>query len=83
MVRWHACAVGMGTTTQPPEGGDSREWLLRRLRAEYAEMPGLSLTPAQAQRLFGAARDDCDWALNELTERGVLRRTHAGAYVRA
>jgi hypothetical protein len=30
---------------------------LRRVKGEYLEMPGLRLTPAQAQRLWGLDRD--------------------------
>lgn len=37
--------------------------LLNRIWAEYREMPGLSLTPAQAQRL---------WGLDSITSRDVL-----------
>lgn len=37
--------------------------LLNRIWAEYREMPGLSLTPAQAQRL---------WGMDAMTSRDVL-----------
>ena len=32
---------------------------LRRVKGEYLEMPGLRLTPAQAQRLWGLDRESC------------------------
>jgi hypothetical protein len=34
--------------------------LQTRIRAEFAEMPGLKLTLAQACRLFNAERADCE-----------------------
>ena len=34
--------------------------VLQRIQGEYVEMPGLRLTPAQAQRLWGLERDVCD-----------------------
>jgi hypothetical protein len=37
----------------------TREQLLERVRAEFAEMPCLRLTGAQAQRLFGLRPDVC------------------------
>ena len=33
--------------------------VLQRIQGEYVEMPGLRLTPAQAQRLWGLERDVC------------------------
>jgi hypothetical protein len=56
--------------------------LTRRIQAEYAEMPGLNLTLAQAQRLWASDRPTCTAALKALITRGVLRRTPQGRYVR-
>lgn len=63
---------------------DSREdhWSMR-VRGEYLEMPGLSLTQAQAQRLWGLNREACETLLDGLTEAGFLRRNARGRYVRA
>ena len=57
--------------------------LLRRIQGEYAEMPGLILTEAQAQRLWAIDDRTCRIVLATLVERRFLRRTMAGAYVRA
>jgi hypothetical protein len=57
--------------------------LTRRVQAEYAEMPGLSVTLAQAQRWLATDRQTCAAVFRDLTERGVLRRTVEGRYVRA
>lgn len=53
-----------------------------RIRAEYLEMPGLSLTAAQVQRLCGVERELCRQALDALVDEGVLRLRVAGAYTR-
>ena len=55
---------------------------IRRIYSEYLEMPGLRLTCAQAQRLWGLDAASCAEALQMLIEAGFLRRTDAGQYVR-
>ena len=57
--------------------------LIRRVQSEYFEMPGLILTEAQAQRLWALDDRTCRVVLATLVERSFLRRTAAGAYVRA
>jgi hypothetical protein len=57
--------------------------VLRRIEAEYREMPGLNVTEAQARRLWGLDRTTCRRALDTLVDRGVLRCTVRKAYVRA
>ena len=57
--------------------------VLRRVRGEYLEMPGLRLTIAQAQRLWGLDRSVCDALLGALVEAKFLFRTRDGAYMRA
>src|SRR5262245_49598842 len=56
---------------------------LRRVRGEYTEMPGLRLTSAQAQRLWGLDRASCDALLGALVEAKFLFRTRDGAFVRS
>jgi hypothetical protein len=60
----------------------SPENTLCRIRTEYWEMPGLKLTPAQAQRLWGLDRESCDTLLTELVTTAFLARTLDGAFVR-
>jgi hypothetical protein len=62
---------------------DSFEHLARRVRNEYLEMPGLSLTLGQAQRMWQLRRHDCEHLLDTLVDSGFLARTSAGAFVRA
>ena len=57
--------------------------VLRRVQGEYIEMPGLRLTPAQAQRLWGLDRAACDALLGALVDSKFLFRTRDGAFVRS
>ena len=66
----------MGSTLQTLDD------VLRRVQGEYIEMPGLRLTPAQAQRLWGLDRAACDTLLDKLVEDRFLFRTRDGAFVR-
>ena len=54
-----------------------------RIRGEFAEMPGLSLTPAQASRLFGISPDTCAGIFTHLIEEGMLRLKLDGRYARS
>ena len=56
--------------------------ILQRIRAEYLEMPGLSLTPEQVQRLCGVERSVCESALALLVDSGFLSMRPDGAYGR-
>jgi hypothetical protein len=56
--------------------------VLQRIQGEFVEMPGLRLTTAQAQRLWGFDRDVCDALLGALVDAKFLARTRDGAYVR-
>jgi hypothetical protein len=56
--------------------------LTRRVQSEYAEMPGLSVTMAQAERLLDIDRARCAVVFKALVSRGFLRRTAQGRYVR-
>jgi hypothetical protein len=56
--------------------------LTRRVQAEYAEMPGLSITLVQAQRLLAIDEPTCAAVFRALLKRGVIRRTAHGRYVR-
>jgi hypothetical protein len=57
--------------------------VIRRVQGEYIEMPGLRLTTAQAQRLWGLDRTACDTLLGALVEAKFLLRTRDGAFVRS
>lgn len=57
--------------------------VLLRVRGEYREMPGLSLTLRQAQRLWGLDTCACESVLRELVDAHFLRRSSEGTFVRA
>ena len=56
--------------------------VLQRIQGEFIEMPGLRLTTAQAQRLWGLERDVCDALLGALVDAKFLSQTRDGAFVR-
>ena len=56
--------------------------VVQRIEAEYREMPGLSVTEAQARRLWGIDEATCRRALGTLLRRGILRRTRRQSWVR-
>jgi Fic family protein len=58
------------------------EALMRRVRGEYWEMPGLKLTMPQAQRLWALDAATCQSLLHSLVENGFLARTPDGSYAR-
>ena len=62
---------------------DLNDVVVRRMRAEFSEMPGLRLTPAQAGRLLGLAPEECQHALDTLIAAAFLRRTQGGHIARA
>ena len=68
------------------EKGDPVKTTIERaiavVEAEYREMPGLMLTPGQAQRLLGLDIGTCARALATLTQRRFLKQTADGAYLR-
>ena len=57
--------------------------LTRRVKAEYSEMPGLSVTLPQAQRLLGIDRETCAVVIRTLVVHRFLRCTAQGRYVRS
>jgi hypothetical protein len=56
--------------------------VVRRVRGEYLEMPGLRLTAEQAQRLWRLDQRACDAVLGALVQARFLARTRDGAFVR-
>jgi len=55
--------------------------LLTRIKSEYREMPGLSLTVEQACRLWNLDRAACEQMLGTLVAEGSLVRTARGRFV--
>ena len=57
--------------------------LLQRVREQYREMPGLTLTKAHAMLLFGVAPSVCAAMLRALVMENFLSRTGEGVFVRS
>lgn len=53
-----------------------------RIRSEYLEMPGLTLSQSQAMRLWGLSVPQSSRVLSDLVEAGFLVRDRRGAYRR-
>jgi hypothetical protein len=61
---------------------ESIDVLLQRIHNEFIEMPGLSLTPAQAARLWHMPAADAESALRRLVDSHVLGVSESGRYCR-
>jgi hypothetical protein len=55
---------------------------LHRVYSEFMEMPGLRLTPKQAQRLWGLDERICNQLLNQLVDAKFLTVGPQGMYAR-
>jgi hypothetical protein len=56
--------------------------VVRRIRGEFLEMPGLRLTSAQARRLWRLDETACEAVLGALVDARFLSRTRDGAFIR-
>jgi hypothetical protein len=68
-------------TVRVPLEGPSADFV-RRVRAEYREMPGLQLTIPQARRLFGLDDQALDVVLGVLLDAKFLSRARDGQLVK-
>lgn len=57
--------------------------LVRLVRSEFAEMPGLSLTEGQAARLWQVPPAEAAQALHRLVDSHFLARSGSGRYCRS
>jgi len=57
--------------------------LLRRVRGEFREMPGLALSLYQAQRMWNLHRNECERVLDDLVVTGFLTCTPLGVFMLA
>ena len=71
------------TPAARPLPDDGIRPLLRRVRSEFLEMPGLRFTPDQAARLWSLDRPTSDHILEGLATAGFLSRNRNGAYLLA
>lgn len=62
-------------------GLHATESLLQRIRSEFLDMPGLSLTTAQAARLWNLDPQTSQSVLHMLVDSGFLTQGHNGHYI--
>jgi hypothetical protein len=74
--------AGVNPVLAPSVADPRFETLLRRVRNEFLEMPGLHLTAAQARRLWQIRDGECEALLQVLVNSGFLTRTRTGAFVK-
>lgn len=70
----------------PPVSADrrdhaSRRALVDRIRGEFLEMRGVSLTERQTARLMGVPQPACERILRALIREGALRLNFGGRYL--
>lgn len=68
---------------QTADDSDAFTRAVQRVRAEFLEMPGLTLTVAQASRLWSFEASFCMAVLGALEEARFLVRTRHSAFARA
>jgi hypothetical protein len=76
-------ADGMSCVTHTVKERDTLGVLICRVRGEYLEMPGMSLTLEQAARFWHLEHGQCRRVMTALVESGFLRTTTRGTFVRA
>ena len=69
--------------TRPLRDDNTARGCINLIREEYVEMPGLSLTEPQVERLWSLTSDIAEALLQELQCAHFLRLTTKGTYVRA
>ena len=74
--------VSHGHPATPPHMTAAMAEVIAMVRGVYEEMPGLTLTAFQAQRLWGLDSRTCAVVLATLVEQQFLRRTATSTYIR-
>jgi hypothetical protein len=75
--------ISASTNTDFLAQQDARTLITERVRGEFREMPGLTLTLAQARRLWSLDADTCSDVLTQLVATGYLCRRADGAFCRS
>ena len=71
------------SSVTPARSIDTANIVTERIKGEFREMPGLTLTAAQARRLWSMDAAMCDQVLDQLVVAGVLCRKGDGVYCRS
>ena len=75
-------ALGMSLPRGERRNFATREAVVRRIVAEFHDMPGLVLSVKQASKFLGVDEAACARILASLTQTGVLRRSPNEYYSR-
>ena len=76
--------VSVSPPRHPVAAGNVRhDALLRRIRGDFREMPGLALSLYQAQRMWNLHRNECERLLDDLVGTGFLTCTPLGVFMLA
>ena len=75
-------ALGMSLPRVERRNLAAREAIVRRIVAEFNDMPGLVLSVKQASRFLGVDEAACARILASLTQAGILRRSPSEYYSR-
>jgi acyl transferase domain-containing protein len=67
------------SSVRPADAGVASD-VVHRIRGEFAEMPGLAPSLAQAARLFHLPVAECERVFAVLLSEGFLRRASDGTY---
>ncbi len=75
--------LGAPTNSNVLAQQDTRALITERVRGEFRELPGLTLTLAQARKLWSVDAATCTEVLSHLVTVGFLCRKADGAFSRA
>lgn len=75
-------ALGMALPRGERRNLAAREAVVRRIVAEFHDMPGLVLSVKQASKFLGVDEAACARILATLTQAGILRRSPSEYYSR-
>ena len=67
----------------PPPADNPLDALVTRVRGEFLETPGRTLTMGQAEQLLALDHEACERVLTAVVETGFLVRSRRDAYLRA
>ena len=62
--------------------GPGIQEVVRRIRGEFLEMPGLRLTEQEARRMWRLDETACEAVLGALVDARFLAKTRDGAFIR-
>ena len=74
--------ISSSASSELPARQDERALVTERVRGEFREMPGLTLTLAQAGRLWSLDAAACAEVLSHLVSTGFLCRRPDGTFCR-